>query len=118
MTNPYFDIREEVYDGRLRLRLIGELDLLTAASLADRLQRLQTQKRHVLLDLSRLDFIDSTGIRVLVRALQQSRDDRGWEFQIEPHLTVAVRRVLSLVNLDRFLLTDGATAQTESQALT
>jgi anti-anti-sigma factor len=97
------DISEEQHEGWVRLSLIGELDLLTAAALQDRLDAFASQTRDVVLDLSHLEFIDSTGIRVLVGALQRSRDG-SWDLQIEPSLTVNVRRVLKLVNLDRYIL--------------
>lgn len=103
MTPPYFHIDEHPRGDHIRLSLIGELDLLSASCFEDRLDELAAHRRDVRLDLSRLDFIDSSGIRVLFRALLKSTED-SWQLQIEPNVTDPVRRVFNLVNLDRHLL--------------
>lgn len=103
MTAPYFHVDEHPHPDHTRLSLVGELDLSSASWFEDRLDELAAHGHDVRLDLSQLDFIDSTGIRVLVRALLKSTED-GWQFQIEPNVTDTVRRVFNLVNLDRHLL--------------
>jgi anti-anti-sigma factor len=75
MTASYFRIDEHPHAEHTRLSLVGELDLLSASLFEDRLDELASQKRDVRLDLSELDFIDSTGIRVLLRALFRSTED-------------------------------------------
>jgi anti-anti-sigma factor len=47
----------------------GELDAATAPELGDRLEEIARSGRDVDLDLSDTSFIDSAGIRVLVRSL-------------------------------------------------
>jgi anti-sigma B factor antagonist len=109
MTPAYCAIEEHQQDGQLRLSLIGELDLFTAAAVEDRLNELAREQRVVRIDLSKLEFIDSTGIRVLASAVQRARD-YAWQLQIDPQLTVHVRRVLKIANLERYLL-DGETIE-------
>jgi len=60
----------------VRLVLAGDLDLATAgeAELAI-LTAEETQPPVLILDLSELDFMDSTGLRVIVSAASRARDD-------------------------------------------
>jgi anti-anti-sigma factor len=89
-------------NGSLRLSLTGELDLGTSPELEDRLTRLRATKSPVTLDLSRLDFIDSTGLHLLVRMVGDARMKR-WQLRIEPDVAPQVMSVFRLVHLDRFL---------------
>ncbi len=101
MTHPYFEIAEsETADG-LRLSLHGELDLVSTRALEDRLTRLRAKRRPVRLDLSKLEFIDSTGLHLLIRAVADARTDE-WRFQIEPDVSHPVRRLFALVRFDPF----------------
>jgi anti-anti-sigma regulatory factor len=49
--------------------------------------------------------MDSTGLHVLIRAVQESRAD-GWHLELAPNLSPPVRRLLQLVNVEAFLLGD------------
>jgi anti-anti-sigma factor len=56
--------------------LAGELDLANAADVAQELARVEaTDAEAIVVDLSQLEFIDSTGIRVLLEADARSRSD-------------------------------------------
>jgi anti-anti-sigma factor len=94
----------------VRLSLSGELDLGSAPLLEDRLARLRVAKSSVRLDLSRLEFIDSTGLHLLVRTVGDAQI-KGWDLEIEPDVAPDVMRLFKLVHLDRFVqgsrLTDG-----------
>jgi anti-sigma B factor antagonist len=80
--------------GVLTLRPAGELDIATAP----RLERVLTQEREpgdrVVLDLADLEFIDSTGLRVIVQAVEASRR-AGWELTLRQG-PPAVRRVFEI----------------------
>ena len=54
----------------------GELDISTAPDLQDALAELTDAPRRVVVDLSDLEFCDSTGLSVFVRA-KNSTDDAG-----------------------------------------
>ncbi len=110
MSHPYFAVEESRQGAEVRVSLVGELDLYTAPALEDRLQGLAFTSRVVRLDLSKLDFIDSSGLRVLIRALQDARDD-GRALQIEPDISINVKRALNLVSLDRYLVGDEANSR-------
>lgn len=100
---PNFEIHESQVGHALRLRLTGELDLATVPVLEDRLTRLQATSSAVRLDLSELDFIDSTGIDLLVRIAGAARTN-GWQLQIEPDLAPNVKRVLALTGVERIVM--------------
>jgi anti-anti-sigma factor len=104
MTGPpsSFEIQESQLNGWARLTLTGELDLLSAPELDGRLARFRAVKSPVSLDLSRLEFIDSTGLHMLVRAVGEARI-KGWELEIEPDVSAPVMSAFRLVGLDRFL---------------
>ena len=64
-------------DGIARLVMIGELDLAVADQVSASLtQRLADGVRERL-DLSRLEFIDSTGLRALITVVTAGRAGRG-----------------------------------------
>ncbi|MEA2352208.1 MAG: anti-sigma factor antagonist [Thermoleophilaceae bacterium] len=61
-------------DGRLRLRLDGELDLVTAPWLRRRLDKVEAEHPPILvLDLRDLTFMDSSGLRELFSAQRRAR---------------------------------------------
>ncbi|HWC08017.1 MAG TPA: STAS domain-containing protein [Solirubrobacterales bacterium] len=82
-------------DGERELRVEGELDLAVADRLQDALDGIDAKR--VLIDLGDCDFIDSTGIAVIVRADQRARESGG---RVAIHSPSApVLRVLSLSGL-------------------
>jgi anti-sigma B factor antagonist len=62
-----FDVVEHVSGDTCRLVLTGELDLAGAAALREAVARAcASEAKEVILDLRRLEFIDSTGLRELL----------------------------------------------------
>jgi anti-anti-sigma factor len=102
-TPTPFQISESRVDGWLRLSLTGELDRAAASQLESRLAPLRVSRARVRLDLSRLDFIDSSGIHLIVQTIGEARL-KHWEVEIEPNLSPQVQRLFKLVHLDRFVL--------------
>src|SRR5579864_4238333 len=101
-----FDIEERQEPGWVRLALIGELDLGTVPGLEERLRRLAAAKQPVRVDLSRLDFIDSSGIRLLIQTLRYSRRD-GWNVEVDMDMAEPVRQVLRLANVESLIVAQG-----------
>ena len=57
---------------------IGEVDVFTAPLLDAELSRLTADGRvNLVVDLARVDFLDSTGLSVLVKALKRVREAEG-----------------------------------------
>lgn len=90
--------REET--GVLRLTLVGELDIATAGELREHLGGLSANGHSVVLDLGRLDFIDSSGVRELIRAISRARRD-GWCLTIDRAVRPQVLRVIDLLGIER-----------------
>ena len=100
---PSFEIHESRKDGWLRLSLAGELDRYSSQELEARLASLRATRSPVRLDLSQLDFIDSTGIHLLIQTIGDARM-KAWQVQIDKNVSPPVMRLLRLVHLDRFVL--------------
>ena len=93
-----FAIDESSRDGTTVLTLRGELDLAYADELTARLGELRDRCEPVLLDLDQLEFIDSSGLRVLLKATQDSKDG-AWRFHVTPG-SPAVARLLRGAGLE------------------
>jgi anti-sigma B factor antagonist len=94
------DVRHEK-DGVV-LSLSGELDLASAPLLQSEVESSQvTAATTVVLDLEKLTFIDSTGLRVLLSAHDRSRES-GQEFAVTRG-SQQVQRLLSITGVDSHL---------------
>jgi anti-anti-sigma factor len=82
--------------GTLRLMLIGELDVAMVDHLSLRLRELRKGGYGVRLDLSGLNFIDSSGIQELIREVVEARRDH-WELEVDGPMTDQVARTIDLV---------------------
>jgi anti-anti-sigma factor len=77
-----FEVQDVVSDGRHRLVLTGELDLAPAADLEATLLRLCTDgTKEIALDLSKLRFMGSIGLRLMLLA-RELCEEHGYEFQL------------------------------------
>lgn len=82
-------------DGRAVIRVGGDVDIDTAASLRYAVRELlEDGQRDLVVDVSGVDFIDSTGLGVLVGAL---KDTQGQQGRLE--LICTQRRMLNLLRL-------------------
>jgi anti-sigma B factor antagonist len=65
-------------DGHALVRIAGEVDVFTAPQLRERLTDLVTADAvHIILDMSQVDFLDSTGLGVLAGGLKRVRARDG-----------------------------------------
>jgi anti-sigma B factor antagonist len=81
----------------------GELDLGTAPTLEDAVMARLQGGGHVVLDLRGLDFIDSTGVRVIVSAHRAAQEHGGRFALVRTLPDGAVGRVLRISGLDDVL---------------
>jgi anti-sigma B factor antagonist len=96
------DVRPEA--DRLIVRLEGELDMANAPRLQSAIEGAELDtKAMVVLDLEALQFMDSTGLRILL-SLRQRALEHGHEFAVTPG-TQQVQRLLSLTGVAGHLRT-------------
>src|SRR5688572_26890332 len=90
--------RDEVVEIAVR----GELDLSTVDKLEEELKRLERGRPAVIvLDLSELEFLDSTGLRLIVTADQRARTEGRRLAVVKGPETV--QRVFTITRLDERL---------------
>lgn len=108
MREAPFQVESERSEGEGRLRLVGEFDLATAARVEAEAERLIAAGSGTLvLDLTGLSFIDSSGLRVIV-VLQQRSAEEGWQLELVPP-GEPVMKVFRISGLeDRLHFRDGA----------
>ena len=87
--------------GHLSIRLVGELDLDCANLLSEVDQVIAGQVNSVVVDLTELEFIDSTGVSAMLR-LHQRHEAAGRTVRFQ-RPQPGVRRVFSVLGLDGYL---------------
>jgi anti-anti-sigma factor len=95
---PDFDIA--VTGGLTWARIVvrGELDLSTSDQLRDALDDQMGGKRAVVLDLSEVEFLDSTGLTVVLRAMRDAQQN-DWSFGIRSQLSEAALRTIRVAGV-------------------
>jgi anti-anti-sigma factor len=107
LAGPSFEIREKVdADGVVSLALVGELDIAVADRVEERLRQLREDDRRVRLDLSQLEFIDSSGVRAIVLGLKQARQG-GHELEVDERISSTVRRMIDIMGIGSQLWPEG-----------
>jgi anti-anti-sigma factor len=102
VSSSPFEVTIEQRAGGVYVTLSGELDISTAQRLEDDLRRVEADGPElIVLDLQRLSFMDSTGLRLLITADMRAR-------QAERRVVIVqgnemVQRVMRLTRLDERL---------------
>ncbi len=97
-----FHVASELVEATVVLHLHGELDMATTPVLDQALtSALSKGATDLVVDLSCLSFIDSTGISMLLSAVQRS-DQAGKAFRVRSP-NRPVRKALHLTGVDRIL---------------
>jgi len=96
------EISTEQRGGQTHVALAGELDIASAPQFEQGLAAVETDTSGVLvLDLRKVEFIDSTGLRAVIAADERARS-AGRRFVVVRG-TAAVQRVFSVTQLDQRL---------------
>jgi anti-sigma B factor antagonist len=100
-------------DGWTVVEARGEIDLYTAPKLKEQLGSLIEQDRvRIVIDLGGVEFLDSTGLGVLIGSLRRCRE-RGGELALAaPKETV--QKVLNITGLDKVFPIHGAVDEATS----
>jgi anti-anti-sigma factor len=97
-----FTLAEDAVTGGERvIRLRGELDIDSAPDLQQALLRSRPAQQRVVLDLSELKFMDSTGLRVLLRA-RAAAEKGGWEIFIR-NVPTNIQRLFDMTGVHEAL---------------
>ena len=98
-----FSIETAERNGRVHVSVRGELDLATAPELERLINDRLVEGSHVVLDLRGLQFMDSSGVRILVAAhARAGRNGCGFTV-VRPPAEGPVRRVIHISGLDTAL---------------
>ncbi len=93
-----FEVSVVAADGAATVRVKGELDCYTAPRLRSSLLGLAEEGiRHVTLDIGEVQFVDSTGLSVLVGATKRLRDHGGGMVVSSP--TDSTRKLFEITGL-------------------
>jgi anti-anti-sigma factor len=98
-----FSVSVDEQPDRIVIAVGGELDLATAPQLEETLLPCLRDGRHAVLDLRALDFMDSTGVRVIVAAHLAAQEHGGRFVLVRAAQDGAVGRVLEISGLDGVL---------------
>jgi anti-sigma B factor antagonist len=97
---PHFELREQVIDACTQVITVsGEIHVSTAPEFSKRLNHaIALGKTRVILDLTNVAFIDSTGLSVLLNGLRRVRRARGRMLLVCDNPTVL--RLFHITKLD------------------
>lgn len=94
-TNSFWDVNLE-----------GELDVSTADKLKEYLHKLEDEKLlDIKINLSNLDYIDSTGLGVMIGVLKKIRSEEKEIYIINPKSNV--RKIFTITGLDKIFKVEG-----------
>jgi anti-anti-sigma factor len=93
-------VRRSAEGRRVRLSLDGELDLANARTAELALAEALDSGKEVLVDLRELEFLDSTGVALLVAAM---RGQGGERLSFLPSDSLEVCRLLRLTGIDQWM---------------
>jgi anti-anti-sigma factor len=100
---PPFSLEISDADGRTVIAARGELDLATAPALEDALLPRLRDGRHAIIDLRDLQFMDSSGVRVLIAAHHAAQERGGRLSLVRLADGSPIQRVLEISGLDAIL---------------
>jgi anti-sigma B factor antagonist len=102
--NAPFEVSVLNREGRTIVVVSGEMDLTTESRFRDALRTAQRGSAEVIVDLSRVTFIDTRGLSVLVGARRMASDG---QFHVVG-ATRQIRRVFEITGVGHFLSEDGS----------
>lgn len=110
---PFGVISEQLGDAAY-LRVSGEIDMATAPVLDERLRAAQSNGyTGIVVDLKQVTFIDASGLRSLLRAAEQARqNDKSFATVKTPAI---VQRLLQITGTAHLLAADSVAVVTERE---
>ena len=99
--NLPFKVVSRVQDGTLEVSVQGRMDTITAPELLKRFQEAGTGIKAIHVDVSRMPYVSSAGLRVLLMMYKSLADKDGFEMT---GVSDEVREILETTGFDQFLL--------------
>jgi anti-sigma B factor antagonist len=101
-VNQVLSLQSRAEEHYVLVRIGGELDIATAPAVRDfLLNALAARRARLVVDVARVEFVDSTGAGALIVAGRNAVDDDGWVRLASPNLQM--RRVLRLLQVTALL---------------
>jgi anti-anti-sigma factor len=96
-----FAVNSSLTDGKLVMKVQGRVDTLTATELLKAFQEASPQIDSIELDVEKMPYISSAGLRVLLIMLKSVKDQSRFKvFHVQPE----VKKILQMTALDKILL--------------
>ena len=104
MKDEILEITDEIEDDVYKLTAIGRIDSNSANTLLLKLEEaLNSGHNTIILNMFRVEYLSSTGIRVILKIYKQA-NEAGGSFNIERPSAI-VKNVLGMVALKEMLVT-------------
>ena len=95
-----FAVDSSVTEGKLVMKVQGRVDTLTATELLEAFQEVSSQSDSIELDVDKMPYISSAGLRVLLIMLKSVEDASRFKiFHVQPD----VEKILKMTGFDRLL---------------
>ena len=103
MNRPFngLVVRRQPLAGAVCLSLTGEVDLANASDLRAHLKAVARNDNNLIVDMSELRYIDSSGIRTLIEAHHTFKQTR--RKMVLAAVTPSVQKIFSIVGMDRIM---------------
>jgi anti-anti-sigma factor len=103
LNGPQLTMHSERTDADTRVSLLGEVDLSVIGTVDREMRRAEaTDAAKIVLDLDELEFLDASGIRLLLKLSNRSRSNGG-RLRITRARSPQVQRVLELTGVGEML---------------
>jgi anti-sigma B factor antagonist len=103
-------VRFELEDGAFVLQIIGEININTLADIRSKVDSFElSQYRKIVVDLTKVNFLDSSGMGYLVVLIKQAKVNQSEISLRNP--SPLVRRMLSTIHIDRYVTIESGDGQ-------
>ncbi len=96
------DIVMETEGDVLNVKLTGELDGMTSPDFEEKMESKQTEVNRIVIDASKLEYVSSAGLRVIL-STQQYMEENGKETIQMVNVTEEVAEILELCGFDEII---------------
>jgi anti-sigma B factor antagonist len=103
VEDRHFAVHSERVNGSAQIRMLGELDLSVIGLVDREMERAEaSDASRIVLDLEGLEFLDASGIRLLLHLSERSQANGRW-LRISGSGAPQVQRVMELTGVDELL---------------